>query len=228
MNYTLVLLSGGMGTRMHNAVPKQYMLLAGKPVIMHILERVDQIDRIDEVVVVCAPEYEASIQLMLNQYGVQKTVRFVPAGATRQDSVRSGLSVVTSKNVIIHEAARPFVKVQDFERLLDEPQSNAILGTSIPFTVVRGHANVEGLLTRSELVNVQLPQKFDTELIRQAHTNALRDKLEFTEDASMLFHYFPSAEIKICEGMDYNIKLTTRIDMLAGEQIYEDVFARRK
>ena len=89
---------------------------------MHILERVDQIDRIDEVVVVCAPEYEASIQLMLNQYGVQKTVRFVPAGATRQDSVRSGLSVVTSKNVIIHEAARPFVKVQDFERLLDEPQ----------------------------------------------------------------------------------------------------------
>ena len=86
--YTLLFLSGGTGTRMHNAVPKQYMLLAGKPVIMHILERVDQIDRISDVVIVCADEYISSIELMLNQYGVRKPVRFAPAGATRQASVQ--------------------------------------------------------------------------------------------------------------------------------------------
>jgi len=226
--YTLVLLSGGTGTRMHNAVPKQYMLLAGKPVIMHILERMDQIASITEIIVVCASEYEASIRLMLSQYGVRKPVRFAPAGATRQASVYSGLSMVETDDVIIHEAARPFVKAEDFQRLLDNPNRNAIYGLSIPFTVVRGHETVEGLLTRSELVNVQLPQKFDTSLLREAHEKAKVDKLEFTEDASMVYHYFPSTKIQICEGLDYDIKLTTRIDMLAGEQIYEDVFGRRK
>ncbi len=226
--YTLVLLSGGTGSRMHNAVPKQYMLLAGKPVIMHILERMDQIAAIAEIVVVCAPEYEASIRLMLSQYGVQKTVRFAPAGTTRQASVYSGLSLVKTDDVVIHEAARPFVKAEDFQRLLDEAHRNAIYGLSIPFTVVRGHETVEGLLTRSELVNVQLPQKFETALLVAAHEKAMADKAEFTEDASMVYHYFPATQIQICEGLDYDIKLTTRIDMLAGEQIYDDVFGRRK
>ena len=87
---------------------------------------------------------------------------------------------------------------------------------------------MEGLLKRSDLVNVQLPQKFETKLLVSAHQKAEAEEMEFTEDASMVFHYFPETDIKICEGMDYNIKLTTRIDMLAGEQIYDDIFRRRK
>ena len=112
--YTLVLLSGGVGKRMHMVTPKQYMLLAGKPVIMHILERIDQLSELVEVIVVCADEYVSSIRLMLSQYGVEKQVRFAKAGATRQESVNSGLSLVETEYVIIHEAARPFVKVEDF------------------------------------------------------------------------------------------------------------------
>ena len=226
--YTLLLLSGGVGSRMHNAVPKQYMLLAGKPVIMHILERVDQIDRISEVVVVCANEYKPVIELMLNQYGVMKPVRFAPAGATRQASVWSGLQLVNTDDILLHESARPFVKVEDFNRILDVKQRNATLGYSIPFSVLQGHTKVEGILNRDELFNVQLPQKFETRLIREAHRKAIAEGLEFTEDAGMVFRYFPETEIEICQGMDYNIKLTTHIDMLAGEQIYDEIFRRRK
>jgi len=213
---------------MHYSVPKQYMLLAGKPVIMHILERVDQIDRIAEVVVVCAKEYVASIELMLSQYGVEKPVRFADAGVTRQASVLSGLKEVRTEDVIIHESARPFVKVEDFNRLLDTKERNATFGLSIPFSVVKGHEKLEGLLTRSELVNVQLPQKFETKLLLEAHQRAVADGKEFTEDAGVIYTYFPQTTIAICEGMDYDIKLTTRIDMLAGEQIYDEVFRRRK
>ena len=226
--YTLLLLSGGVGTRMHNTVPKQYMLLAGKPVIMHILERVDQIDRIAEVVVVCANEYISSIELMLNQYGVNKPVRFAPAGSTRQASVRSGLQLVRTDDILLHESARPFVKVEDFIRLLDVKQRNATYGLSIPFSVLQGHDKVEGILNRSELFNVQLPQKFETRLIRETHEKAFAEGLEFTEDAGMVFRYFPDTDIAICPGMDYDIKLTTHIDMLAGEQIYDEIFRRRK
>ena len=225
--YTLLFLSGGTGSRMHNATPKQYLLLAGKPVIMHILERVDAIEAIKDVVIVCAKEYEAPIQLMLNQYGVRKKVRFAPAGITRQESVRNGLALVEEDDVIVHEAARPFVKTEDFERLIAVEERNATFGYSIPFSVLKGHEYVEGLTERSELINVQLPQKFETRLLREAHDRAAAEGREFTEDACMIFLYHPDVPIKVCEGMDYDLKLTTRIDMLAGEQIYKDVFSKR-
>ena len=67
MDYTFVLLSGGVGSRMQNPIPKQYMLLAGKPVIMHILEKVDNVPQISKIVIVCANEYHSSIALMLDQ-----------------------------------------------------------------------------------------------------------------------------------------------------------------
>ena len=228
MNYTFVLLSGGVGSRMHQSIPKQYMLLAGKPMIMHVLDKVDTIEQISKIVIVCAEEYRSAINLMLEQYGIMKPVEYADAGESRQASVLSGLRKVETEDVIIHEAARPFVTVEDYLELIDEPCENAMIGIDIPFTVIKGHENVEGLLTRSELVNVQLPQKFNTKLILDAHEKAVAEGKKFTEDASLLFNYSPETQIKIVRGKDYNIKVTTRMDMLTGEIIYDEVFRRRK
>ncbi len=138
MEYTFVLLSGGVGSRMQNSLPKQYMLLAGKPMIMHILEKIETIGEIKEVVLVCADEYRSSLKMLLEQYGIQKKVIFAPAGKTRQASVLSGLKQVNTEHVIIHEAARPFVTVEDYRELIDESSENAMIGSSIPFTVIKG------------------------------------------------------------------------------------------
>lgn len=228
MNYTFVLLSGGVGSRMQQSIPKQYMLLAGKPMIMHVLDKVDLIPEITKIVIVCADEYKSSLDLMLEQYGIKKPVVYAKAGESRQASVLSGLKMVETDDVIIHEAARPFVTVDDYKELIDCPEENAMIGLDIPFTVLKGHENVEGLLTRSELVNVQLPQKFNTKLILEAHKKAESDGQKFTEDASLLFFYNPEVPIKIIKGKDYNIKVTTRMDMLTGEIIYDEIFRRRK
>lgn len=228
MDYTFILLSGGVGSRMQNSIPKQYMLLAGKPMIMHVLEKVDCIDAIKEIIVVCSNEYQSSIDLMIEQYGIKKSVLYAPAGKTRQESVYSGLKMVDTENVIIHEAARPFVTIEDYNTLIDENYSNVMMGIDIPFTVIKGHNEVEGLLTRSDLVNVQLPQKFNTRAIIEAHEKAKIENRSFTEDASLLHYYNPDAIIRIIKGKDYNIKITTRMDMLIGEIIYDEVFRRRK
>lgn len=228
MKYTFILLSGGVGSRMHNSIPKQYMLLAGKPMIMHVLEKVDMLDAVKKIVVVCAEEYKSSIALMMEQYGIKKHVEYAQSGKTRQASVLSGLKLADTDDVIIHEAARPFVTSEDYQELIDEPSVNAIIGLDIPFTVIKGHEYVEGLLTRSELMNVQLPQKFNTKLILEAHLKAEAENMAFTEDASLLYHYKPETKIKIIKGKDYNIKMTTRMDMLTGEIIYDEVFRRRK
>ena len=224
----MVLLSGGTGSRMHNSIPKQYMLLAGKPMIMHILEKIDVIDEISKVIIVCTDEYRTPIRLMLEQYGIKKNVDFANGGSTRQASVLSGLKQVETDKVIIHEAARPFVTIEDYKELIEDQSENAMFGIDIPFTVIKGHDHVEDLLTRSELVNVQLPQKFSTQEIFKAHLKAEEEKLTFTEDASLLFYYNPEISIKIIKGKDYNIKVTTRMDMLTGEIIYDEVFRRRK
>lgn len=226
--YTLILLSGGTGLRMRKTIPKQYLLLAGKPVIMHTLERIDKIKEISDIVIVCTDEYISLIQMMLTQYNIQTPVRFASAGKTRQASVKSGLEFVATENVILHETARPFVSEKDFFRLIKEPSANAMYGTTIPFTVIKGHETVEGILDRSQLINVQLPQKFHTKVLKEAHEKANEEKRFFTEDASLVHYYYPDICVKICKGMDYNIKLTSPMDLIIGEIIYKEYFARRK
>ena len=212
---------------MKNAVPKQYMLLAGKPVIMHILERFDVIEGIKEIVVVCTPEYQPFIELMLKQYGIAKTVKYAVAGKTRQESVMSGLKYVETDKVIIHEAARPFVTADEFIKLINEKEENVMYGSPINYTVIKGDKYVKELLERSTLVNVQLPQKFSTGLLKKAHEKAANECKQYTEDASLVYDYDNNIKIKIIEGNDYNIKLTTPTDMLIGEEIYREYFQRR-
>lgn len=228
MEYTAVILSGGVGSRMNNPIPKQYMLLAGKPMIMHVLEKFENLASIIQIIIVCEDKYQSYINFMMEQYRIKKPVKFASAGKTRQASVFSGLKLVETEYVIIHEAARPFVTVEDYQKLINEPCENTILGISIPFTVIMGHEYVEDLLTRSELINVQLPQKFKTKAILEAHTKAEKDETTFTEDASLLYKYNPEVQIKIIPGKDYNIKITSHIDMLTGEIIYDEIFRGRK
>jgi len=219
--YSVVLLSGGKGRRMMKSVPKQYLLLAGKPIIMHSLERFDRCEQIDEIVIVCEEEFRSSLQLMLEQYNIETPVKYAPAGETRQASVYNGLKAVSGERVIIHEAARPFVTSDDIHRLIDEEEDNVMLGYPIAFTVLRGHEHVEGLLDRSELVNVQLPQKFITKTILEAHEKACAEGKQFTEDASMVHHY-GIAPVKIIKGSEYNLKITESVDLLIGEIIYKE------
>lgn len=174
--YSAILLSGGTGTRMRKDIPKQYLLLGGKPMIIHTIERFDRLDAVDEIVIVCAPEYEDSLKLMVHQYNVLKNVIFAESGETRQASVYSGLKASNQADVIIHEAARPFATIDDFERLIASENRNAILGYDIPFTVVKGHDEITGILDRSELVNVQLPQKFEKSLLIECHEMAVKEK----------------------------------------------------
>lgn len=81
---------------------------------------------------------------MLKRYNTTVPVKFAKAGITRHDSVRAGLELVFSEQVIFHEAARPFVSEMDFRTLMKEPCENAIYRSLIPFTVIKGRSGVEG------------------------------------------------------------------------------------
>ena len=118
----------------------------------------------------------------------------------RSRSTSASASSPDHDAIIIHEAVRPLVTVDEFRALIAAPDANAMFGIPIPFTVLKGHDYVEDLLERDELVNVQLPQKFDRAKLVAAHEAARREGTSFTEDAS-LFHHHTGEPVRILPGL---------------------------
>lgn len=227
MKYSAIILSGGRGNRMRESVPKQYLLLGGKPMIIHSVERLDRIDSIGEIIIVCELNYVDHLREMMREYSIEKPVRLVEGGLTRQQSVYNGLKAAEYDNIILHEAARPFVRQRDFESLIANHAVNVTFGYDIPFTVLRGSDKVIGILDRSELINVQLPQKFNKQVLIVAHEKANKNNVTYTEDASLLFDN-SSETIAIQKGSNLNVKITEPLDLELGEIIYKNYIINRK
>lgn len=227
MSYSCVLLSGGKGTRFGKSTPKQYLMFAGKPMIVHSLESMEKIDAIKEIVVVCADEYISLIQGYVQNYRLKKNIVFAPAGASRQESVYNGLKKTSYENVIIHEAARPLVTKKDFQTLVDCEYENVSYTYSIPYTVLKKNEDgfISSVLNRNELVNIQLPQKFRKELLLNAHAQACAENKTFTEDASLLYAY-TGEKIFCLTGKTYNVKMTEHVDLLYGEMLIQEGIVR--
>ena len=225
---TFLLLAGGQGTRMQNVTPKQFLLLAGKPIIMHTLEKIEKIDKIKKIVIVCKEEYREKIENYRKDYRLKKEIRYANAGSTRQQSVYNGLGLVKTDTVIIHEAARPFVNKREFENIIECKEKNVTYTYSIPYTVLKIKEDcIDELLDRDELVNIQLPQKFETSVLIEAHRNAIKDNKFFTEDASLV-KYYSDKKVKILKGTQYNLKITEPLDLVLGEIIYKENLMRKE
>lgn len=219
--YSLIYLAGGSGSRIKSDIPKQFIIMGGKPVFMHVLERIRDINEIKEVIIVCNDNYINYLEELLSNYRIGVKYSIVPGGKTRQASVYNGLKVAAFDNVIIHESARPFVKTSEIKKLIDEPECNATFASSIPFTVVKGNNYLEESLNREEILNIQLPQKFNKQDLLDAHESAILDNYIFTDDSTLFMNY-KKAKIKVLKGTEYNIKITNYIDLLIGEVIYKE------
>ena len=228
MKTGMIILAGGVGKRMGKPIPKQFIILAGKPIIVHVLEKVEQLTEVERVVITCPAEFVAETQQLLQHRNLAGRFCCIEGGETRQQSAYKGmLELGECETVVIHEAVRPFVTLDEFRALIDSEYDNAIYGTRIPFTVLAGHDYVEDTLERSRLVNVQLPQKFNAQQLKDAHEKAIADgRSDFTEDASLLYHYL-KAPIRILEGSDHNIKITQPTDLIIGEAIYGEYISGR-
>jgi 2-C-methyl-D-erythritol 4-phosphate cytidylyltransferase len=227
MRTGMIVLAGGIGRRIGRPVPKQFLLLGGKPLLVHVLEKARAIPEIERVVITCPESHLEATRELIANHRLGEKFTCVVGGASRQESTYLGLVALGDvDSAIVHEAVRPLVAADDFRRLMDAPDENAMFGIPIPFTVLKGHDYIEGLLDRDELVNVQLPQKFNRVKLLAAHESARRDGTEFTEDASLFFHY-AGEPVRILPGMDHNIKITVPTDTVTAEAIYADMIGRR-
>ena len=226
MKIGMIVLAGGVGKRIGRPLPKQFLLLGGKPLIVHVLEKARVIADIDRVVITCPESHLAETRRLIDNHGFDAKFSCIIGGGSRQESVYLGLQALDDcDSVIIHEAVRPLVTVEEFRALIAADDPNAMFGIPIPFTVLKGHQYVEDLLERDELVNVQLPQKFDRARLVAAHEAARKDGASFTEDAS-LFHRYTGEPVRILSGSERNIKITVPTDIVTAEAIYADSIGR--
>ncbi len=226
MNIGMIVLAGGIGKRIGRPFPKQFLLLGGKPLIIHVLEKARSIPDIDHVVITCPEAHLDETRQLIDNHGFDDRFSCIVGGSSRQESVYLGLGALqAADSVIIHEAVRPLVTADEFRTLIAAPDPNAMFGIAIPFTVLKGREYVEGLLERDELVNVQLPQKFDRAKLMAAHEAARAAGTNFTEDAS-LFHEYAGEPVRILPGSERNIKITVPTDVVTAEAIWADVIGR--
>ncbi|MGE6258196.1 IspD/TarI family cytidylyltransferase [Heyndrickxia sporothermodurans] len=219
--FSFVLLSGGIGKRMQVNMPKQFLLLGGKPILVHVLEKIDSINEIKEVIIPSPKDFIEKTEEIIRNYGFSTPIYCIEGGETRQESVYVSLKAAKFDQVVVHEAVRPFVTKEEFMELIHSSNESAIYGLDIPFTVLEGKDFIENNLIRDELINIQLPQKFNRNKLLYAHECAREEGMDFTEDASLFFHYFKS-EIRVLKGSDYNIKITKPVDRKIAEILYKE------
>ena len=132
-----IIAAAGAGTRMASDQPKQFLLLAGRPVIFHTLQVFEECDSIDEVIVVLPAAESAGFLSLAGKYGVRKLARVVPGGATRADSVKRGLMAIrsaTAQIVAVHDGVRPFVTADEISRTVAAAKSDGAAIQVAPVT----------------------------------------------------------------------------------------------
>ncbi len=161
--YSLILLNGGIGSRIGANQPKQLLKLRGIPILVYALVTADRVEQISQIVLNYPPEggWREQIEEVLEAYAISTPVVLVEAGDSRHSSVQKMIEHCTNDDVIIHETARPLVRTSDFQRLIDSEHANVSLMSEISFTVAPVDppetSRVTGSLERSRLRNVQLP-----------------------------------------------------------------------
>jgi len=216
--HTLILLNGGIGARVSAKVPKQLIKLNGIPMVIYSLVAADAVDDIDQIIINYPSGYLDVLKRVVDDYAIRKEIVYVPAGGTRQESVRLLLEHCLSEYVLIHESARPFVSKEDFEKIMGCNYKNVSFMTKIPFTVALVdlvNNNITGILDRELLRNVQLPQRYETRALFTSHENALKKKKVYTDDSTLCADF--GISVNFIEGNSTNIKITNKEDIKTME-----------
>lgn len=223
MHCTAIVLAAGQGKRMGTKVHKQYLMLAGRPVLYYSLKAFEDSPVIDEVFLVTgAGEEEYCRENIVNLFQFKKVSRIMQGGAERYHSVWNGLQELEENGyVFIHDGARPFVDSKMIERAYAEVQEHkaCVVGMPVKDTikVADDRGTVETTPDRSKLWMVQTPQVFENHIVRGAYSMLMRESYINVTDDAMVVEQMLQYPIRLVYGSYENIKITTPDDLEMAE-----------
>jgi len=223
MKASAVIVAGGKGLRMKKETRKQYLFLAGQPLLAFSLMAFDACKQVQEVILV-VPEDDLDFcrEDILIPLSLNKKVKLIPGGLERQDSVYKGLKAVNEPIAAIHDGVRPFIHPRQISAtIIQAAETGAcMLGIQAFDTLkqVDEKGWIKKTLERESIWLAQTPQTFQYGLILAAHERAAKDKYTGTDDASLVECL--GRKVKIIPGSRLNIKITTPEDLILAAAIH--------
>lgn len=205
-----IIVAGGSGSRMKSDLPKQFLLIHNKPILMHTMDKF-AIDNIEIILVLNVDFHEYWLKLC-REYDFSIPHLLVNGGNNRFESVKNGLSKITSKSIIaIHDAVRPLISSDKIRFAFEKAEElgNAVLSVVSRDSVRRIQGDTSSIINRDEIHLIQTPQIFQSELLHKAYKERFRN--EFTDDASVVERI--GVKINLIEGEYTNIKITYPEDL---------------
>ncbi len=226
MNKNVIIVAGGKGLRMGQELPKQFIAIKGKPILMHTIESFYNADAKTNIIVVLPQSFIDYWSNICKEYNFDILHTIAIGGETRFHSVKNGLSYVTEGIVAVHDGARPFASSVLINKLFNE----AILHKAvIPVTDVTDSLremtdeNNSKIIDRSKIKQVQTPQVFNYDVLEKAYQ--LKYSEIFTDDASVVEKY--GVNIHFVQGETTNIKITTPFDLEIANVILDLKFKKQ-
>lgn len=218
-----IIVAAGSGTRLQADRPKQFLEIAGRPLIFHTLERFENCAAIDEIILVLSENEIENFKTLAADQNLKKLNKIIAGGKTRAESVFNGLQAVDEKcqTVAVHDGARPLVTPEEISVVVQKAKEAgaACLTAKVTDTIkqVKGE-KITGTIDRERLRRALTPQCFKIEILREAFETA--DFSEAVTDECFLVEK-AGYEIAFVDGSAKNIKITTREDFEIAEIFLE-------
>ena len=213
----IIIVAGGKGLRMGRDIPKQFLPIGGKPVLMRTIERFHHFSEALQIILVLPKAQQAYWHGLCEQYQFDVPYLLADGGETRFHSVQHGLALIPddAQGVVgVHDGVRPFPAIDVIRRCYDTARTAKAVIPVTPVVETLRHIT-EGTKPRGDYRLVQTPQTFDIQLLKAANRQPFSEA--FTDDASVVESY--GHAITMVEGNRENIKITTPFDLAIAETL---------
>ena len=218
----VIIVAGGNGTRMNSAIPKQFMKLDGKPVLMHTISKFNECGLETEIIVALPAQQIENWNQLCQEYKFNLPIKIVEGGDTRYDSVKSALQLITEQGLVaVHDAVRPLVSTKTILAVFRnaEMYGNAVPAIPLNDSIRKIESGKNMAVDRSRYCIIQTPQCFTTIMLKKAYQKEY--KATFTDDASIVEAC--GEQVHLIDGTTENIKITNPQDLILAETIMKIV-----
>ncbi len=218
MKKIAVLVAGGIGTRMNNTIPKQFLLLKNKPVLFYTIDTFLKSYEDMQVILVLPEEHVAAGQEIIDAFFNYNRIKITTGGRTRFHSVQNGLKLIEEESIVfVHDAVRCLVTVdlikRCFNAALEHGSAIPVINSKDSVRLIKGEDNTA--IDRTSIKLVQTPQTFHSNILLPAFKIDFKDK--FTDEATVVEAF--GLKVNLIEGEENNIKITRPQDLILAESL---------
>ena len=223
MKTTAIIPSGGVGSRFLSSIPKQYVQVLGKELIVYTLEVFQKCKLVDEIIIAAQPEYFDFLNNLKQKFNILKISKIIEGGKERQNSVNNAInSAKLNENdlVIVHDAARPLLPQILLEKAIQSAKKydSVVVAIKAKDTLLKGNnGKVENYIDRNNIYYVQTPQIFRYSILKKAFEYANKTNFLATDESMLVKNI--GVDVNILEGDASNFKITTKSDIELFEKI---------